>query len=270
VRVPTPVPLDVADLVRRNMENEIALWSAAAGLTPGAVAGRDGTIGWFLNDIPVPFFNQAFVLEAPAEEAALRRAVDRLRSHERPYQVRIRAGLDDDLLPLIADLGLVEDAEEAYPAMALSPIPEDLDAPPAPDDLEIQLATDGSTFEGHATLVAEGFGMPPELVRRFLGPQVLEIAGIVILVGSRAGEPVATAMGFVANGTVGIYNVATIESARRRGYGAALTRRAIDEGRHRGADVAILQSSTMGRRVYEAIGFRETAEFRVFVQSPAG
>ena len=139
-----------------------------------------------------------------------------------------------------------------------------------PTGLEIHLATDRSTFEGHVTVVAEGFGMPFALVRRFLGPQVLEIAGIAILVGSRAGEPVATAMAFVADGTVGVYNVATIETARRRGYGAALTRRAIDEGRRHGADVAILQSSTMGRPVYEAIGFRETAEFRVFVERPAG
>jgi GNAT superfamily N-acetyltransferase len=252
------------------MENEIALWSAAARLTPGSDAGRDGAIGWILNDIPVPFFNQAFVLDAPAEEAALSRAVDRLRSHERPYQVRVRAGLDDALLPLIADLGLVEDPEEAYPAMALSPIPDDVDAAPGPEDLEIGVATDDSTFEGHVTVVAEGFGMPFDLVRRFLGPQVLEVAGISILVGSRAGEPVATAMAFVADGVVGVYNVATIEPARRRGYGAALTRRAIAEGRRRGAGVAILQSSTMGRPVYEAIGLRETARFRVFVERPAG
>ena len=270
MRVPTPAPFHVADLVRRNMENEIALWSAGAGLTPGVEAGRDGAIGWFLNDIPVPFFNQAFVLDAPAEGAALRRAVDRLRSHEQPYQVRVRAGLDDALLPLIADLGLVEDPEEAYPAMALSPIPEDVDAPPPPDDLEIRLATDGSTLRATSRSSPKGSGMPFALVRRFLGPQVLEIAGIAILVGSRAGEPVATAMSFVADGTVGVYNVATIETARRRGYGAALTRRAIDEGRRQGADVAILQSSTIGRPVYEAIGFRETAEFRVFVERPAG
>ncbi|HEY7969957.1 MAG TPA: GNAT family N-acetyltransferase, partial [Candidatus Limnocylindrales bacterium] len=247
-----------------------ALWSAGAAVTPGAEAGRDGAIGWFLGDIPVPFFNQAFVLDAPADEAALRRAVDRLRSHDRPYQVRVRAGLDDALLPLIADLGLVEDPEEAYPAMALSPIPEDVETPSRSDELEILLASDVSIFEDHVVVVAEGFGMPLELVRRFLRPQVLEIAGTAMLVGYRADEPVATAMGFVADGTVGVYNVATIESARRRGYGAALTRRAIDEGRRRGAAVAILQSSTMGRSVYEAIGFRETAEFRVFVERPAG
>jgi GNAT superfamily N-acetyltransferase len=77
-------------------------------------------------------------------------------------------------------------------------------------------------------------------------------------------------MAFVADGVVGVYNVATIEPARRRGYGAALTRRAIAEGRRRGAGVAILQSSTMGRPVYEAIGLRETARFRVFVERPAG
>jgi GNAT superfamily N-acetyltransferase len=268
--VPIPDQLTVGDLVRRNMENEITLWSAGAAVTPGAEAGRDGTIGWFLGDIPVPFFNQAFVLEAPAEEGALRRAVDRLRSHGRPYQVRVRADLDDALLPVIADLGLTEDPEEAYPAMALSPIPTDVDAAPLPDGLDIQVVSDPATFDDHTAVVAAGFGMPLELVRRFLGLDLLGIPGATLLVGSLDGEPVATAMGFVADGTVGVYNVATVEAARRHGYGAALTRRAIDEGRRHGADVAILQSSTMGRPVYEAIGFRQTAEFRVYVEPPAG
>ena len=252
------------------MQNEIALWSAAAAVTPGAEAGRDGAIGWFLNDIPVPFFNQAFIVEAPAEDASLRRAVDRLRSHRRPYQVRIRAGLDDALLPVIADLGLVEDPEETYPAMALSPIPTDVGTSPTPDGLEVRVASDDATFEDHAAVVVAGFGMPLDLVRRFLGPQILEIVGITMLVGYRDAEPVASAMAFAAGGTVCVYNVATVAPARRRGYGAALTRRAIDEGRRRGAEVAILQSSTMGRPVYEALGFRQTAEFRVFVEGPAG
>jgi GNAT superfamily N-acetyltransferase len=269
-RVPIPAGFDVAALIRRNMDNEIALWSAAAAVTPGAEAGRDGGIGWFLNDIPVPFFNQAFVVEAPADEASLRRAVDRLRSHLRPYQVRIRAGLDDSLIPVIADLGLVDDPEETYPAMALSPIVPYVDTAPLPNDLEIRAASDAATFDDHVAVVVAGFGMPLELVRRFLGPQVLEIAGITLLVGYRAAEPVASSMAFVRDGTVGVYNVATVEAARRRGYGAALTRRAIDEGRRRGAEVAILQSSTMGRPVYEAMGFRKTAEFRVFVQGPIG
>ena len=67
------------------------------------------------------------------------------------------------------------------------------------------------------------------------------------------------------SGTVGVYNVATVEDARRRGYGAAVTRRAIADGVTRGATVAILQSSDMGRPVYAAMGFREVLAFRVFV-----
>ena len=44
-----------------------------------------------------------------------------------------------------------------------------------------------------------------------------------------------------------------------------MTRHAVADGAARGATVAILQSSTMGLPVYEAIGFREVLAFRVFV-----
>jgi ribosomal protein S18 acetylase RimI-like enzyme len=74
----------------------------------------------------------------------------------------------------------------------------------------------------------------------------------------------------VADGTVGIYNVATLREARGLGLGGALTRYAIAEGRRRGATVAILQASAMGRHLYETIGFREVLRFRVFAETPEG
>jgi N-acetylglutamate synthase len=64
---------------------------------------------------------------------------------------------------------------------------------------------------------------------------------------------------------VGVFNVATAEAFRRRGFGAAATRAVLREGLERGASVAILQSSPAGHGVYEALGFREVVRYRVFV-----
>jgi predicted acetyltransferase len=64
--------------------------------------------------------------------------------------------------------------------------------------------------------------------------------------------------------TAGIYNVATLPSHRKRGYGEAMTWRAVAGGAAAGCDVAILQASQMGRPIYERMGFRLVAPYRTF------
>jgi ribosomal protein S18 acetylase RimI-like enzyme len=83
-------------------------------------------------------------------------------------------------------------------------------------------------------------------------------------IGRVAGRPVATARLHAGAGVAGIYTVVTVADARRRGYGAAMTRRAMLAGRDAGLRIATLQASDSGRGVYEKIGFRELCRFRLF------
>ena len=73
-------------------------------------------------------------------------------------------------------------------------------------------------------------------------------------------RPVTTAMGWTANGATGILQVATAPADRRRGYGAAVTSRAILDGFAAGADLAWLQTSGSGERLYRNLGFRQVEE----------
>jgi hypothetical protein len=57
------------------------------------------------------------------------------------------------------------------------------------------------------------------------------------------------------------------EAARRRGHGEAITRRVIADGLADVASVAVLQSSTMGRLVYERIGFELVVEYSGWVET---
>jgi GNAT superfamily N-acetyltransferase len=84
-------------------------------------------------------------------------------------------------------------------------------------------------------------------------------------VGYTDGEPVTTGLGVRTGRTIGVYNIATIESARRRGFGAAMTIRIVDDGTADGCDVAILQASDMGQPTYERLGFRTVVEYRGYV-----
>ena len=72
------------------------------------------------------------------------------------------------------------------------------------------------------------------------------------------GRLVTVAVSCVLAGVVGIYFVATLPDARGRGYGAAIT----DAAARANADLpAVLQSSDMGRPVYERIGFETLARY---------
>jgi predicted GNAT family acetyltransferase len=70
--------------------------------------------------------------------------------------------------------------------------------------------------------------------------------------------------------TIGVYSIATIESVRRRGYGAAMTARVVADGVAAGCDVAALQASDMGRSIYERLGFRTLVRYAAYVEPIPG
>ena len=80
-------------------------------------------------------------------------------------------------------------------------------------------------------------------------------------VGYEDGKPVTTASAYVDDRFVGIYAVATLPEARGRGFGAAVTWAAT---LCRPEMPATLQASSMGRPIYERMGYRTVAEFGVW------
>jgi ribosomal protein S18 acetylase RimI-like enzyme len=63
-------------------------------------------------------------------------------------------------------------------------------------------------------------------------------------------------MAYVAAGVVGIYSVATPPEHRRKGYGEAITRAAMQVARL----PAVLQPSAMGEGLYRRLGFEPVGE----------
>jgi GNAT superfamily N-acetyltransferase len=79
------------------------------------------------------------------------------------------------------------------------------------------------------------------------------------------GEMVAAALAYDFGGDCGIYNVGTVEKARRRGLGTALTAAQVYDARARGCRTASLQSTEMAERVYAAVGFRDLGRILEYV-----
>src|SRR4029077_11735572 len=86
------------------------------------------------------------------------------------------------------------------------------------------------------------------------------------LLAARAdGELVAAALAYDFGGDCGIYNLGTVEKARRRGLGTALTAAQVHAARARGCQTASLQSTEMAERVYAAVGFRALGRILEYV-----
>jgi GNAT superfamily N-acetyltransferase len=87
-----------------------------------------------------------------------------------------------------------------------------------------------------------------------------------VVTASLGGQYVAFGLAFDAGDECGIYNVSTVEHARRRGLGTAITARLVHDARERGCLTASLQSTEVAERVYAAVGFRDLGRFLEFVR----
>jgi len=108
----------------------------------------------------------------------------------------------------------------------------------------------------HAQMAAAGFQVPPEMFLQLMTPEVLATPGVRCYLGEAGGQPVTTGVGVKLGSNVAIFSIATPPDHRRRGYGAAVTARAVADGLAAGAQWSSLQSSTDGYKVYESLGFR--------------
>jgi ribosomal protein S18 acetylase RimI-like enzyme len=160
-----------------------------------------------------------------------------------------------DLAARLERRGLVNDG--AWPALALAI--RDLAAPLAVDGLEIRRVTNDAELDAYLDIVGQTLS-PSEAFTAMLADASRRIgfapdAPEEHFIGLLDGAPVAASSLVAAGGAAGIYNVGTLEPARRRGIGAAMTSATIRRGGERGLELATLQSSTMGRAVYERLGF---------------
>lgn len=86
-------------------------------------------------------------------------------------------------------------------------------------------------------------------------------------IGFLDGTPVATSAMVLDSGVAGIYAVATIPQARRKGIGELMTVMPLLEARQLGYHIGILQASSMGYPIYKRIGFKDVCKFNIYVQT---
>lgn len=245
------------DRLRQAADLNLAAAWAALGEHAGFAVATEQTITLASSGLPIAFFNGAFTAAPVGDpQRAVAGVVSFYRDRGVPYLLWVRDGADVALLDAARAAGL-RDAG-GPPLQILAPIP---DQPAPPTELHVSVAHAAADLDAHRTVVAAGFGMPPEVAASILGDGILDDDRLAVVVGRVDGEPVATALLCRTATTAGIYNVATVPAAQGRGYGAAVTWAAVSEGARRGCDHAVLQASEMGYPVYRRMGFADGGRY---------
>ncbi|MEU2565118.1 GNAT family N-acetyltransferase [Streptomyces longispororuber] len=211
-------------------------------------------------DCRFAFWNCVTLTEADAGAALLEQrlgeAADIMRAKEHPGFL----WLFEDLLAPEARAGVRSAAEEAGFAYAfpgtgmagdLLPLPE----PSHPELTFVRVTTD-EQLRAYADLNARAYGFPLEDGRDGLVGSTLWKSQVYAYLGMRDGVPVSCAATVETDGRLFVVLVATDPRWERRGYGEAVTRKALYEGgRATGLTRATLHATAAGAPVYPRIGF---------------
>ena len=217
--------------------------------------------------VPFPGLNGIWAEDAaaPASSDDVESAIAEVEALGGPCWIEVRAGRTPALELLSRRLGFTE--EEAVPGMVLRP--NGLVEARAPD-VTFSRVHDAAGLSMAATVGAAGFEVPRELIEALYTPRVAALPGLSIYLAFAHGHPVSTAIAWMGDGAVGIYNVATPPEHRGRGYGRAVTTKAVADGFAGGADLAYLQASQLGQPVYRAMGFRQVETYLVLGRPSTG
>jgi GNAT superfamily N-acetyltransferase len=219
----------------------------ASALERGWVREIGGVVAT-VSEIPAPTLNGVWAVRASATAQEMIAGLDAVAEHGLPHSLEARPACAAAAATVARDRGLVAADETALMAVAHPA------GAPGPHDLVVRELTPHEAGL-HWDVAAPAFDAPIEFFAALVTPRVLALPEVRGYVGEVAGVPVATAMSATVGDGVGLFNIATAAAHRRRGYGAAVTARAVADGLAAGASWAWLRAGEEGRGVYEALGF---------------
>ena len=134
--------------------------------------------------------------------------------------------------------------------------------------LNCQRVSDERTRAAFTYIMAAAFGIPFSLCRAIYEAEKTWTGDFAGYVAYADEEPVATAATLTAAGVAGVYALATLAAYRRRGYGEAVMRHALEAARREtGIEATVLEASAPGLRLYERMGYRTMTQYAVFAYS---
>ncbi|WP_422768793.1 GNAT family N-acetyltransferase [Plantactinospora sp. WMMC1484] len=112
--------------------------------------------------------------------------------------------------------------------------------------------------------LARGFEVPADAFGSLFGGGLLDTEPLTGYLTGESGRPTGTGLGIRTRSAVGVFNIAVVPAARRRGLGRTITEAVLRDGVAAGADAVYLHASAMGRPLYESMGLRHVETWTVF------
>lgn len=251
---------NLADAIE-SMEQLVVGWRAMVLDRDAAADVRDLpgiAVRWA--DSRFAFWNCVTLTDVGADPALVRQRLGHvaeiMRAKERPGFLWVF----EDLLTAEARAALGDAAGQAglvhaFPGTGMAGDLLPLPAPAHPDLTFVRVSTD-EHLRAYADLNSQAYGFPLEDGRDGLVGSALWKDGVHAYLGLRDGVPVTCAATVEAAGRLFVVLVATAPGWERRGYGEAVTRKALYEGgRATGLTRATLHATAAGAPVYPRIGF---------------
>ena len=243
------------------IENNLFGWIPIFGRLGRSYSNYPPGVDRSITDSPLSLLNSVMNARLAAEQADA--AISMIQADGRAHRVPILWWITPSTRPAdlgkrLQDCGFAVDDNGPGMAVDLGDLGE---LPPPPAGFSIRLAEGDLAWREWCIAMGWGFGGSPADERfidswhRFLSQSASET--VRAYTGWLDDKTVATSLLFLAAGVAGIYCVATVPEARRRGIGAHMTQYPLIYARSQGYGVGILQSSPMGLGVYSSLGFRE-------------
>lgn len=254
---------------RRGHLNLVDSSRRLAEVDPGTAVEQ--TDGWLLSagslEHPV-IANAAFRTDDDVDPGELiARARSFFGERGRGFSLWERGGAEEDRdLAAAAEAAGLQCVYE-MPEMLLA---ERAEEPRLPDSAELRRLDSVEGFAEYWRIAGASYtslGFPPELFEANTRSEGLLAGDVAAFVAYLDNEPVSIAMTIVSHGVAGIFWVGSLEAARGKGLGRAVTAAATNAGFDLGADVASLQASPMGRPIYEAMGYETVFTYRLLMSS---
>ena len=253
-------------------------YSAILGESPRGELHADADAFWYITGVPHPILNG--VSQAQLAGGGIEERIDQLLE---PFQAR-KLPMHWVVSPLSepADLGVRLQArglsyanDQPVMAMDLADLAKG-DDQPLPAGLEhaatqIQRVADAEMLEAWLRPFGLGYRLPDPVARTLADIFAWHLdrsEPYSHYLGLLDGQPVACSSLLLAAGVAGVYNVAVLPEARRRGFGTAMTLVPLRQAWAEGYRAAILFTSPMGYDLYRRLGFSTHFHQSLYVWSP--
>lgn len=263
--------LSSADLPSAIEANMLELWKAY-GRAPGRELYEGEKLTRVLTGVPSALFNGVFRAHLPSDRIGP--AIQETLAVCARWNVPLFWWVGSETQPRdlgthLESFGFVHIGGAPGMALDLSSLPQGI---PRPTGFTYEVVEDEGQLQTWAHIAAKGAEYPLPVqealveLERDVGLRPAVRARRYI--GHRDGVPVATSELVLHSGVAGVYAVATLPEARRRGIGAAMTCIPLLHARAEGYRVGTLQSSEMGHSLYRRLGFTEVCKTDVYLTQP--